>query len=87
MYYSHIGKGEFPFASHALILSLTTFHARGCCGRAEGEDRFIMMVTDSVALFALWEPYSPPCVPPLGPEASRQQVILDVNPIVVEASC
>lgn len=53
---------------------------------AAGEDRFVVMVTYSAELFALRETYSTPCGRPLGPQTTRQRVILDASPTAEDAS-
>lgn len=49
---------------------------------AVGEDSFVTMVTDSVALFALRKTFRP-----LGSEASTQQNVLDAKPVLQDANC
>lgn len=51
MYFSHIGEGKhiFPLFPHSMQEGVAV---------AAGEDRFVVMVTDSVALFALWDMFA-----------------------------
>lgn len=62
------------------ILPLTTFHARGCRGGSGGGQichdgcRFCCIIWIAVDIHKN-------CGPLLGPEATRQQVILDADPI------
>lgn len=51
MYFSHIGAGKhiFPLFPHSMQDAVAV---------EAGEDKFVVMVTDSVALFALWEMFA-----------------------------
>lgn len=55
MYFIHIGKREVHFFPS---FSPFTIFMQEAVVVAVGEDRFVMMVTEFVALFALWETYA-----------------------------